>query len=69
LFADSPARLSSESGVAQWKGTSFATAFISGNAARTLDAVQYNTAAWNTAWSNKGLTPQTVLDESSPCVT
>ena len=51
LFADSPARLGSDSGMAQWKGTSFATAFISGNAAR----------------SNQGWPPQTVLDDSSPC--
>ena len=51
LFADSPALLGSDSGVAQWKGTSFATAFISGNAAR----------------SNQGWPPQTVLDETSPC--
>jgi len=51
LFADSPALLGSDSGVAQWKGTSFATAFVSGNAAR----------------SNQGWPPQTVLDDSSPC--
>jgi Subtilase family len=51
LFADSSALLGSDSGVAQWKGTSFATAFIAGNAAR----------------SNQSWPPQTVLDETSPC--
>ncbi len=69
LFADSQALLGSASGVARWKGTSFATAFISGNVARTLDAVGYNTAEWNTAWSNRGLMPQTALNETPPCGT
>jgi hypothetical protein len=68
VFADSPARLSSDSGVAQWKGTSFATAFISGNAARALDAVPHG-PPWDDLWSKRGLMPQTPLIESPPCGT